>query len=831
MSGQDTAQLRDALGYVPPNDRDTWLRMGMAVKSELGEDGFALWDEWSQAAGESYDERDSKSVWRSIRPVGKVTIGTLFHEAKRRGWTGNGANGNRVSLTDAERAQFEQQRRLEEVASAKRRQSAQREATEIWNSSKPAPDAHAYLTRKGVKPHGARVYGGDRIIGGMTCDGALLVPVRDATGELCSLEFIDAQGEKRFLPGGRKSGGYFSIGQPSGVIVVAEGFATGASVYEAAGHATAVAFDKGNLLPVAQALRDKYPDARIIIAADDDYQTAGNPGMVAANKAAAAVDGLVAVPSFGADREGAKDFNDMMLIMGADAVRVAVESAAQPTGAGPEAAHVSSVEVTSSTHRLPEPEPLRRPLPPATPYPIDALGPVLSAAARRIHEVVQAPAALCGQSILAAASLAAQAHADVVVDGRRDPLSLFVMTIAESGERKSAADRVALEAHRVHERAALDQYGADMQMYSVAFQAHEAASRATAKGKKVGEIRSALEDLGPPPTAPANPILLVPTPTLEGIHKLYTTGRPSIGLFHDDAGEFIGGHAMNAENRMKSAAGLSRLWDSGEFDRVRAGDGAQKHFGRRLSMHLMIQPVIAETVLSDDILTGQGLLARALLSWPESTIGRRPYVETDLGADPDLARYRRNVSALLEREPTLRAGSTNELQPRSLVLTPEAKRVWIAVHDAIETDQQDGGEFATVRAWASKSPAQVLRIAGVLTLIEVPDAGVIKPETIERAALLMEHHLREAARIVGTASVPAEIRHAEALRDWCHREQRTHVYSRAAMQYGPSCIRTVATFDAAIQVLERSGWAMKVEGGCYLDEAMRKRVWIVRGAT
>lgn len=146
------------------------------------------------------------------------------------------------------------------------------------------------------------------------------------------------------------------------------------------------------------------------------------------------------------------------------------------------------------------------------------------------------------------------------------------------------------------------------------------------------------------------------------------------------------------------------------------------------------------------------LLARTLLSWPASNIGHRPYVEIDLTADADLARYRKHVSALLEREPILRAGTANELEPRVLTLTPEAKRVWIAVHDAIETDQRDGGEWASVRAWASKAPAQALRIAGVLTLIEDSDAGVIGAEAIERAAHLMQHYLREAVRIVGSAA-------------------------------------------------------------------------------
>jgi hypothetical protein len=488
----------------------------------------------------------------------------------------------------------------------------------------------------------------------------------------------------------------------------------------------------------------------------------------------------------------------------------------------------SKIETASATKAAPEP--LRRPLPPPGEYPIDALGPILGAAARRIHEVVQAPPALCGQSILAAASLAAQPHADVLIDGRRELLGLFVMTIAESGERKSSADRLALQAHREWERSRLDQYSIDLSSYQLALNAHDAAVKAVSKGKDPREIRAALEDLGPLPTAPCNPLLLVSTPTLEGIHKVVVTGIGSLGLFHDDGGEFLGGHAMNSDNRVKSAAGLSRLWDSGEFDRVRAGDGAAKHFGKRLAMHLMIQPVIAETVLSDDVLTGQGLLARTLLAWPTSNIGNREYVDVDPSTDPVLAEYRRRITALLHREPIMRPGSVNELEPRALTLTPDAKRVWIDVHNEVERDQRDGGAFATVRAWASKAPAQVLRIAGVMTLIEDPDAGVIHADTILRASALTLFHLNEAVRIVGTASVPADIQAAEALLEWCHRESIDTLHSAAALQCGPRRIRTAASFNTAVSQLERTGWALPIQGGCEIDGALRRRAWNIRGA-
>lgn len=471
------------------------------------------------------------------------------------------------------------------------------------------------------------------------------------------------------------------------------------------------------------------------------------------------------------------------------------------------------------------PEPLRRPLPPAEPYPLEALGDVLGGAAKAIHAVVQAPAGLCGQSILSAASLAAQPHADVVIDGRREPLSLWHVTVGDSGERKSGADRWALQAHRDVERSDADAYRQAMASHEVALSAHKAAARAAEKGKDADAIRASLHKLGPPPEPPLSPLLLVPEATLEGLHKLYQSGRPSLGLFNDDAGDFLDGHAMSRDNRTKSAAGFSKLWDSGEFARIRAGDGAAKFYGRRLAMHVMVQPVIAERVLSDDVLTGQGFLPRCLVAWPASTVGTRSYCDADLSRDPALARYWSRMRDLLTAPLPLREGSRNELEPRALPLAPDAKALWVGVHNAIEADM--AGEFASVRAWASKAASQVARIAGVLTLVEEPDATAIRAETVGRAALLAMYHLREAARIAGTASVPAKVKHAEALLTWCRETGRTLLHSRDALRNGPNCIRTNEAFTAAVEALEAAGWATFAEGGAVLEGRRCARVWRV----
>ena len=481
------------------------------------------------------------------------------------------------------------------------------------------------------------------------------------------------------------------------------------------------------------------------------------------------------------------------------------------------------------------PEPLRRPMPPAAPYPTDALPEILAAAVAAAHEVIQAPAAICGQSFLAAASLAAQAHADVEIDGRIELLSLFALTIGESGERKSAVDAVALLAHREFERRRMREFGPEFAEFENARAAYETARNSILK-KKAKESPSdaqerigyELKKLGPPPEEPAKPILFTATPTLEGLHKLFVSGLPSVGLFHDDAGEFIGGHAMSDENRLKSAAGLSKLWDRGEFDRVRAGDGANKYFGRRVASHLMVQPVVAERVLSDDILTQQGLLARTLLAWPTSTIGDRPYVERDLTQHHAIQNFSRRIAELLARPWRFAEDSQHELEPPVLHLTHDAKELWVAAHDAIEADQKEGGAWVNVRPWASKGGAQILRIAGVFTVIEDPDAAMIERDAIARAARLVDWHLAEAVRIVGTAMVPTEVRNAEAVLEWCRRERRDAIHSRQAMQFGPSAIRSLDTFNAAMAVLERTGWAAPIEGGAVIDGKQRRRVWGVR---
>lgn len=284
-------RVREALHFIPASDRDTWVKMGMAVKSEIGETGYAMWEEWSRQ-DESFDSKAAQDAWKSFHSSGKVTAGSLFHEAKAHGWRDDGAYQTPVPEQIAERVRISAERAArEEAVKASERAEAAKKAAAILNDSKPAPDDHPYLSGKAIKANGAKLH-----------HDALVIPMR-ADGQIHSLQFIAPDGKKRFLTGGRVMGCYFSVGTMKGAeaLCIAEGFATGATIHEATDYPVAVAFNAGNLGLVAKAMREKFPDLPLILCADDDSHTKGNPGLTKATAAALAVGGILAIPFFGRD--------------------------------------------------------------------------------------------------------------------------------------------------------------------------------------------------------------------------------------------------------------------------------------------------------------------------------------------------------------------------------------------------------------------------------------------------------------------------------------------------------------------------------------------------
>jgi len=342
----DIVRIREALPYIDPTDRETWVKAAMAVKSEVGEAGFALWDEWSQGVG-SYSATDARDVWRSCKVNGKTTIGTLFHLAKQGGWRANGASpAPNPEELEARRQEAETRAAEERAKTERKRAEAASKAAAIWAAASPA-DGNPYLARKSVAPaetlrqiqatDAAKILGYVPKSGGEPLAGLLLVAPIKGGGRVSTLELIDGEGRKAALAGGAKKGGFWASGaMPDGdgtgaTVLIGEGVATALSAREATGRPVVAALSSGNLVTVAKAMRDRYPAATLIVLADLVKAT-GKPDPHAV-EAAQAVGGLLAVPDFGPDRRPDQtDINDLHQAIGLAAVAQSIASARAERG-------------------------------------------------------------------------------------------------------------------------------------------------------------------------------------------------------------------------------------------------------------------------------------------------------------------------------------------------------------------------------------------------------------------------------------------------------------------------------------------------------------------
>jgi hypothetical protein len=479
------------------------------------------------------------------------------------------------------------------------------------------------------------------------------------------------------------------------------------------------------------------------------------------------------------------------------------------------------------------PRPLMRELPPADPYPIDALGDVLAAAARAANDRIQAPLAICGQSALATATLATQAHANIELPTRqRRPLSSYYVTVASTGERKSAVDDEALWPVRKREAKLRESYTTNAPAHRNASEAWDAARKAAIQGAKGDReaIRAALDALGPAPQPPLLPILTCAEPTYEGLCRLLAEGPPSIGIFAGEGGQFIGGHGMADEARLRTAAGLSAAWDGEPIRRVRATDGITVLPGRRVAMHLMAQPGVAAIWLSDPLLIDQGLMSRLLMTAPDPASGTRLWHEPAPESDSALRRYGARLLEILERPYPLAPGTRNELAPRALPLSAEARRLWIGFADHVERRIGTGGELEPIRGLANKLPEHAARIAAVLTLTGDIDAGEVTAVMIDAGIGIAQHHAAEALRLYGASRVSGELRDAQRLLTWLHTSWPHPVVSLPDIyRRGPSAIRDKAHAQGAVTILADHGW-LAPASACEIDGAWRRDVWsVIRG--
>ncbi len=476
-----------------------------------------------------------------------------------------------------------------------------------------------------------------------------------------------------------------------------------------------------------------------------------------------------------------------------------------------------------------EPMPLYRELPPSNPFPFEALGEILGNAARTLHRIIQAPDAICAQSLLGAIAHSCQPFVNVTMDGREYPISLNLITVGESGDRKSSTDKEALRPILERQKALIEHYRIALKEYN--FQ-HDKWQSQKDKLLKENPFEATPEQFEmEEPVEPLKPLLLFEEPTYEGLVKYLDVGQPSVGLFSDEGGGFLGGYSMSKDQIQKAIAGFSSLWDGKPISRVRGGDGSSFMYGRRVSLHLMIQEIILSQVMENPIIEKQGFLPRFLIAFPESIAGTRTYVQENIREDPNLCRYWKQLQHIIELELPLETSPApqNELKPRNLPLIKSAEKIWIEYYNANELELAPGMRLASIKRLANRTPEHVLRLAGNLAFFDDPSVVAIHPEFILKGVRLMEFYLNEALRIQGYFSIHPDLVQAKELLTWLWEKNREIVTLTQIYQYGPKKIRQKDKANKIMSILIEHGWAISTRTNDAGKE--HKQAWRIREMT
>lgn len=438
-----------------------------------------------------------------------------------------------------------------------------------------------------------------------------------------------------------------------------------------------------------------------------------------------------------------------------------------------------------------------------------------------VHRVSQAPYTLCAQSVLAYASFATQHLANIATPGlggpenSSQPLSCFFITVAQSGERKSTVDRLAGRG--------VAQYQRDLEkLHAERKREH---TEALWQWEQHEKIR--LKEGGGPPTdppqEPRQPILQLREPTQEGLFRSLKLGQLSQGLFNDEGGVFLGGFSMAKEQRMRTVSTLNKTWDGGELDRPRAQEYEVLR-GRRLSVHLQIQPKASAELLGDGMLTDLGFSARCLVADPESAIGSRHYQRPSQEDLYIIDSWATQVKCLLEL-----AGREDEygLAPRPLELAPEAEELWIQFYNETEDLMPRHPELT---GWLAKAGQHALRLAGMFTLVGEPKSHQIPLSHMQTAVQLTQFYLSEQLRANIERPTEAD-ENTQRLLTWMHERWEDSIISLADIcRLGPSKTRKADSARRAVETLVGLGHLQPLPGTHQIKNKPRQQCFKITTA-
>ena len=404
-------------------------------------------------------------------------------------------------------------------------------------------------------------------------------------------------------------------------------------------------------------------------------------------------------------------------------------------------------------------------------YPVAALGPLAEACAA-VAEHGQVQPAMAGQCLLGAASLLTQGMHNVETLAGDRPLSLYLLTLGDSGEGKSTAQGAALQPVFDWQRDASEIFRAELAEFE------QARSR-----RKKGDAA---------PEVPASPYRLIRDATVEGLRRDLDGGPCAQGIFSDEAAAIMAGYGMSPEHRAKTAGTFSGLWDNGHLSVSRATGGRVERYGRRVALHRLIQPLAASESLADPMLSALGFWPRFLAAWPSPQAPRlaRPFRPHLL---PAVGRYWQRCAELL-RQP-LPDDVTD--QP-TLPLSDDAQALLRAAFERFEV-QARRGDLRSVKPYALRAAEQACRTAGVLCAFG-GRRDVVDAEAMRGALALVAYSLDTWQAIADEGVADTGTQHALKLHEWLTGRPEWRAGLRDILNEGPRP-RTKDARDAALGLL------------------------------
>lgn len=442
-----------------------------------------------------------------------------------------------------------------------------------------------------------------------------------------------------------------------------------------------------------------------------------------------------------------------------------------------------------------------------------------------VFDFVKAPIPLIATSALSAISLATQAFIDVQrADKLSGSSSLYLLAIAESGERKSTCDGFFIKEIREHETREREAAKPLIKAFKTEFAAWEAKRsglkeqiKALAKENKPSEEQvQALHDLDKAePMPPRVPRFIYSDTTPEALIYSLAKSYPSGGVVSSEAGSVFGGHGMSADSVMRNLATLNQLWDGATLAVERRSSESFIVRGARLTMGLQVQEATIRAFFANTkgLARGTGFLARFLVSFPPSTQGMRLFTEAPKNW-PALSAFNDRMKWILSHPIPL--DDDGALAPTMLTLTPDAKAAWVAFHDVVELELSNGGELYDVRDVASKIADNAARLAALFYAFN-GGIGQIDLTAMQSAIRITAWHLNEARRFFGELSMPPELANPARLElwmlDYCMRENTDRVPTRQIQQFGPSGLRDKEVVKKAVSELKELGRARFLQDG------------------